>query len=194
MHRPVSPDDLRFMDAALALAFGALGSTAPNPAVGCVVVRNGRVVGAAATAPGGRPHAEPQALNQAGPSAEGAVVYISLEPCAHTGRTPPCAEAVIRARPAEVVIACRDPFEQVAGRGAAMLRAAGIPVLEGVRAIEAERLNVGFFSRLATGRPLVISDPRASLFDADLTRAPGETEDAALLRLGAAGLTRVRRA
>jgi diaminohydroxyphosphoribosylaminopyrimidine deaminase/5-amino-6-(5-phosphoribosylamino)uracil reductase len=187
------PDDLRFMDAALALAYGALGSTAPNPAVGCVIVKAGRVIGAAATAKGGRPHAETQALDQAGPDARGARVYVTLEPCAHHGKTPPCAEALIRARPAAVIIACTDPFEAVAGRGAAMLHEAGIDVVDGVRRAEAEALNAGFFMRLRTGRPLVARDSRSVLFDADLALQPGEREADALSRLGAQGLTRVRR-
>lgn len=188
-----STDDLRFMDAALALAYAALGSTAPNPAVGCVIVKVGRVVGAAATARSGRPHAETQALDQAGSDASGARVYVTLEPCAHYGKTPPCAEALILARPAAVIIACTDPFEAVAGRGAAMLREAGIEVLEGVRRAEAEALNAGFFTRLKTGRPLLTPDPRRALFDADLTLEAGESEADALSRLGALGLTRVRR-
>jgi diaminohydroxyphosphoribosylaminopyrimidine deaminase/5-amino-6-(5-phosphoribosylamino)uracil reductase len=188
-----APDDLRFMDAALALAYAALGSTAPNPAVGCVIVKAGRVIGAAATAPGGRPHAETQALDKAGSGATGARVYVTLEPCAHYGETPPCAEALIRARPAAVIIACTDPFKAVAGRGAAMLREAGIQVIEDVRRPEAEALNAGFFTRLKTGRPLVAQDLRAALFDADFALQPGESEADALSRLGAQGLTRVRR-
>ncbi len=188
-----APDDLRFMDTALALAFAALGSTAPNPAVGCVIVKAGRVIGAAATAPGGRPHAETQALAQAGSGATGARVYVTLEPCAHHGRTPPCAEALIRAKPAAVIIACTDPYEAVAGRGAAMLREARIQVIEDVRRPEAEALNAGFFTRLKTGRPLVARDLRATLFDADFATQPGESEADALSRLGAQGLTRVRR-
>lgn len=180
------------MDTALALAYARLGQTAPNPSVGCVIVKSGRIIGAAATAQGGRPHAEPQALQQAGASAQGASVYVTLEPCAHYGKTPPCAEALIAAKPAEVVIACRDPFVHVAGRGIAMLANAGIAVLEQVREAEAIALNAGFFERLKTGRPLLIRDKRAALADADLVLAPGEDMDAALARLGAEGLTRVR--
>ena len=180
------------MDTALALAYARLGQTAPNPSVGCVIVKDGWIIGAAATAPDGRPHAEPQALAQAGAAAEGATVYVTLEPCAHTGKTPPCAQALIAARPAEVVIACRDPFEQVAGRGIAMLADAGIAVLEGVREAQAITLNAGFFERLKTGRPLLVRDNRPGLFDAELALEPGEDVDAALERLGAQGLTRVR--
>ncbi|WP_306015365.1 bifunctional diaminohydroxyphosphoribosylaminopyrimidine deaminase/5-amino-6-(5-phosphoribosylamino)uracil reductase RibD [Oceanicaulis sp. MMSF_3324] len=190
--RPVTAEDLRLMDTALALAYARLGATAPNPSVGCVIVRGDRIVGAAATAPGGRPHAEPQALEQAGALARGATVYVTLEPCAHYGKTPPCAEALVAAQPAEVVIACRDPFEHVAGRGVSMLKEAGIVVVEGVREAEAMTLNAGFFQRLKTGRPLLAQDTRASLYDADLELEAGEDIDTALARLGAQGLTRVR--
>jgi len=190
--RAETPDDLRFMDAALALAYAALGSTAPNPAVGCVIVRQGRVIAAAATAPGGRPHAETQALDQIGGEASDASVYVTLEPCAHHGATPPCAEALVRARPRQVIIACRDPFEKVSGRGAALLEAAGLPVLEGVRRFEAEQLNIGFFSWLATGRPVVIQDARAGLYDAVLDPGHGETPEQALERMGREGITRAR--
>ena len=184
--------DIRFMDAALALAFQALGSTAPNPAVGCVVVKNARIVGAGATAPGGRPHAERIALDQAGDEAQGADVYVTLEPCAHHGQTPPCADALIAARPARVVIACLDPFALVDGRGRARLEQAGLTVETGLREAEAQALNAGFFHRVATGAPLLVADPRPALFDADFALQPGEDEAAALKRLGEAGLTRVR--
>lgn len=190
--RALTPDDLRFMDTALALAFSGLGTTAPNPSVGCVVVKGGRVVGAAVTAPGGRPHAEPQALAQAGDAARGAQVYVTLEPCAHHGQTPPCADALVAAAPAEVIVACRDPFKHVDGRGVDRLKAAGITVIEGVRQAQAEALNAGFFSLIATGRPLVAQDRRRALFDADFATEPGETLEQALDRMGRSGLTRVR--
>lgn len=190
--RPVTATDRRYMDTALAWAYRALGQTAPNPAVGCILVKDGRIVGAAATAPGGRPHAEPQALAQAGDQARGASVYVTLEPCAHYGQTPPCADALVKAQPAEVIIACVDPFEAVAGKGIAILEAAGIPVIEGVRRQAAEQLNAGFFNRIATGRPIVIKDNRPDLFDADLVLNPGESQDDALDRLGQDGLTRIR--
>lgn len=180
------------MDVALALAYARLGSTAPNPSVGCVIVKQGRIIGAAATAPGGRPHAEPQALEQAGDAAHGARVYVTLEPCAHYGQTPPCAKALIKAQPAEVIIACHDPYEPVAGRGVAMLKDAGIEVLEGVREAQALAMNAGFFQRLRTGRPLLTRDPRTGLYDADLALEPGESLDEALERMGAEGLTRIR--
>jgi diaminohydroxyphosphoribosylaminopyrimidine deaminase / 5-amino-6-(5-phosphoribosylamino)uracil reductase len=190
--RPVTPDDLRFMDTALALAFARLGQTAPNPAVGCVIVQGRRVIAAAATAPGGRPHAETQALDIAGSLARGASVYVTLEPCAHHGHTPPCAQALIEAGIGEVIIACRDPDPRVQGRGADLLRQAGLRVVDGVRAAQAEALNEGFFTRLATGRPLVAQDGRAALFDADLDIGPDESFQEALDRLGRAGITRVR--
>ena len=188
----MTPADLRFMDAALAQAFSALGSTAPNPAVGCVLVRDGRLVAAAATAPGGRPHAERICLEAAGAEAEGATAYVSLEPCAHHGATPPCADALIDAGVARVVIGCRDPFPRVAGEGAARLKAAGIAVVEDVRRDRAEALNAGFFTHVATGLPLVGQDPRAGLFDADLEPGPDESVEQALERMGRDGLTRVR--
>lgn len=191
--RTVTAQDQRYMDTALALAYGALGKTAPNPAVGCVIVKHGSIIGAAATAMGGRPHAEPQALEQAGADAQDASVYVTLEPCAHYGRTPPCAEALVKAQPAEVIIACRDPFEAVAGKGIEILQAAGISVIENIRRAQAEQMNAGFFNRLETGRPLVFDDQRPALFDADLSLRPGETENDALTRLGVDGLTRVRR-
>ena len=190
--RAVTPADLRFMDAALARAFQALGTTAPNPAVGCVIVSQGRVLAASATAPGGRPHAETQALTIAGEAARGASVYVTLEPCAHHGRTPPCAEALVRAGVGEVIIACRDPFAEVDGRGAAILRSAGLGVIEGVRAAQAEALNAGFFQTVRAGQALLIDDPRPGLVDADLTVRPGETVEAVLSRAAQDGLTRVR--
>lgn len=190
--RPVTPDDLRFMDAALALAYARLGQTAPNPSVGCVIVRDRRVIAAAATAPGGRPHAETQALEAAGAAARGARAYVTLEPCAHHGQTPPCAAALIEAGVAEVIIACGDPDPRVAGRGAAMLREAGISVIEGLRRAEAEALNAGFFTRIATGKPLVAQDGRPGLFDADLEIGADESLEQALDRLGRSGVTRVR--
>ncbi len=187
------PVDRRFMDAALAQAFAALGSTAPNPAVGCVLVKDGRVLAAAATAPGGRPHAERLAIDKAGVAAQGATAYVSLEPCAHHGVTPPCAEALAEAGVARVVIACRDPFPKVDGQGVAILKAAGITVETGLREAEARLLNAGFFMRLESGKPLLAEDPRPALFDAELSAEPGESEDDALRRLGEAGATRVRR-
>lgn len=191
--RPITPDDLRYMDVALSQAYRALGSTAPNPAVGCVIVKNGHILGAAATAQGGRPHAEPQALEQAGAEAEGATVYVTLEPCAHQGVTPPCADTLVEAKVGEVVIACLDPFHKVNGRGVDILKAAGIAVVTGARDAEAERLNAGFFSLLSSGMPLLERDPRPALYDADLPAGAEEDLTAALQAAGEAGLTRLRR-
>jgi diaminohydroxyphosphoribosylaminopyrimidine deaminase/5-amino-6-(5-phosphoribosylamino)uracil reductase len=143
------------MRAALALARRGLGETWPNPSVGCVVVGDGRVVGRGRTAKGGRPHAETEALARAGAAARGATVYVTLEPCAHQGATPPCTEALIRAGVGRVAYAVDDPDPRVAGRGAAALRAAGIAVESGVCAEDAARLNEGFFKRTLRQRPLV---------------------------------------
>jgi diaminohydroxyphosphoribosylaminopyrimidine deaminase/5-amino-6-(5-phosphoribosylamino)uracil reductase len=148
-------DDTSHMRAALALARRGLGNCWPNPAVGCVVVRDGRVVGRAVTAPGGRPHAEPLALAMAGESARGATIYVTLEPCCHHGRTAPCTDTLIAAGVARVVIATRDCDPRVNGQGIARLREAGIAVEIGLLAAEAEEINAGFFSRVRRGRPLV---------------------------------------
>jgi diaminohydroxyphosphoribosylaminopyrimidine deaminase/5-amino-6-(5-phosphoribosylamino)uracil reductase len=148
-------DDAAHMQAALGLARRGLGTTWPNPSVGCVIVRGERVVGRGRTAPGGRPHAETQALMMAGEAARGATAYVTLEPCSHVGQTPPCAEALIAAGVARVVVAQRDPDPRVDGRGIARLRAAGVVVEEGFRAAEAAELNAGFSARVTAGRPLV---------------------------------------
>ena len=147
--------DQRCMDDALALARRVLGRTAPNPAVGAVVVRDGRVVGVGATQPPGGAHAEVVALADAGAAARGATLYVTLEPCAHHGRTPPCAEAVIAAGIARCVVAVADPFPAVAGAGLARLRVAGVRVDVGTGAADAAALNAGFFARVRSGRPLV---------------------------------------
>jgi diaminohydroxyphosphoribosylaminopyrimidine deaminase / 5-amino-6-(5-phosphoribosylamino)uracil reductase len=151
----VSSTDLRFMRRACALARSVLGRTSPNPAVGCVIVRDGRVVGSGATAPGGRPHAEAIALGRAGARARGATAYVSFEPCAHQGRTPACARALIDAGLRRAIIGCVDPYPPVRGRGMAILRAAGIEVVAGVLEHECRRLNEGFITRVTRGRPFV---------------------------------------
>ena len=148
-------NDARFMEAALALGRRNLGLTAPNPSVGALVVRGARVVGAGATAPGGRPHAETIALAEAGEAGRGATVYVTLEPCSHHGQTPPCAEGLITAGVARVVCALEDPDPRVAGRGVAMLRAAGIEVLLGPGAQAAWRDHRGHILRVTEGRPTV---------------------------------------
>ncbi|HMA14585.1 MAG TPA: bifunctional diaminohydroxyphosphoribosylaminopyrimidine deaminase/5-amino-6-(5-phosphoribosylamino)uracil reductase RibD [Kiloniellaceae bacterium] len=156
-------DDLGFMRAALTLAARGLGQVAPNPAVGCVIVKDGRVVGRGWTQPGGRPHAETEALRQAGRAALGATVYVSLEPCAHHGQTAPCAEALIAAGVKRVVAALEDPDPRVAGRGLAVLREAGVEVELGVARQQAERLNAGFLKRVIKGQPLVVLKLATSL-------------------------------
>lgn len=148
-------DDLGHMRAALALARRNLGAVWPNPAVGCVLVRNGAVVGRGWTRVSGRPHAETEALLRARSAAAGATAYVTLEPCSHHGQTPPCAGALIAAKVARVVAAVEDPDPRVSGRGLAALRAAGIQVDSGVLADEAFELNAGFFMRVTAGRPLV---------------------------------------
>ncbi|MEL6549754.1 MAG: bifunctional diaminohydroxyphosphoribosylaminopyrimidine deaminase/5-amino-6-(5-phosphoribosylamino)uracil reductase RibD [Pseudomonadota bacterium] len=160
----------------LALALGARGQgrTWPNPAVGCVIVREGRVIGRGWTRDGGRPHAEVVALGQAG-DARGATVYVTLEPCAHHGKTPPCAEALVAAGVSRVVIAAGDPDPRVSGRGSEMLRAAGIEVTEGVLEAEARRDLAGFLSRIEQGRPL-FTLKLASSFDGRIATATGESQ------------------
>jgi diaminohydroxyphosphoribosylaminopyrimidine deaminase/5-amino-6-(5-phosphoribosylamino)uracil reductase len=143
------------MRAALALAARGLGRVWPNPAVGCVLVRDRTVVGRGWTQRGGRPHAETEALRRAGDAARGATAYVSLEPCAHTGKTPPCAEALVAAGTVRAVVAVEDPDPRVSGRGIAKLREAGIRVDVGACAAEASDLNAGFFLRVKQGRPLV---------------------------------------
>lgn len=147
--------DRRFMGMAIALGTLALGAATPNPAVGCVLVKGGKIVGFGRTAPGGRPHGETEAIKEAGRRARGATAYVSLEPCAHFGQTPPCAQALVRAGVRRVVIGCVDPFPQVRGRGIAILRRAGIEVTAGVCEEEAKRANEGFFTRVEKGRPMV---------------------------------------
>lgn len=150
-----SEQDLRHMAHALAMAARGLGRTWPNPSVGCVIVKDGRVIGRGTTAPGGRPHAEPQALAQAGAQARGATAYVTLEPCSHHGKTGPCAEALIAAGISRLVCALEDPDPRVSGRGFAMLEAAGIAVTRGVMAAQAAELQAGFLSRITRGRPLL---------------------------------------
>ncbi len=144
------------MRVALSLARRGLGAVWPNPSVGCVIVNQGRVVGRGWTQPGGRPHAESEALGRAGALAKGATAYVSLEPCAHEGQTPPCADALVAARIARAVVAVEDPDERVSGGGLARLRDAGIDVTCGVCGDEAAALNAGFFLRVIEGRPLIV--------------------------------------
>ena len=154
------------MAQALQWAERGLFITSPNPRVGCVIVRHGQVIGAGHTQPAGQPHAEIQALNDAaqrGHDVRGATVYVTLEPCSHHGRTPPCADALIRAGVARVVSAITDPNPLVAGQGLAKLQDAGIEVSSGVLENEAREMNIGFFSRMQRGRPWVRVKAAASL-------------------------------
>ncbi len=162
---------------ALALSLGRRGQGTcwPNPSVGCVVVRDGRIVGRGWTQPGGRPHAEPLALTQAGEAARGATAYVSLEPCSHYGETPPCAEALIEAGVARVVSAIEDSDPRVAGQGFAMLREAGIEVTTGVLAEQAARDHAGFFLKTEQGRPFVTLK-MASSFDGRIATETGHSQ------------------
>jgi diaminohydroxyphosphoribosylaminopyrimidine deaminase/5-amino-6-(5-phosphoribosylamino)uracil reductase len=148
--------DQRFMALALSLGRRGQGRTWPNPAVGAVVVKDGVIVGRGWTQPGGRPHAEPEALARAGEAARGATLYVTLEPCSHFGKSPPCADAVIAAGIVRVVSAIEDPNPEVAGQGHARLRAAGITVDIGPGAVEAARDHAGHFRRIRDKRPHVI--------------------------------------
>jgi diaminohydroxyphosphoribosylaminopyrimidine deaminase / 5-amino-6-(5-phosphoribosylamino)uracil reductase len=149
-------DDRRFMELALSLGRRGLGRTWPNPAVGAVIVKDGQIVGRGWTQPGGRPHAEIEALRRAGEMTRGATLYVTLEPCSHHGKSPPCADAVIACGIARVVSAMEDPNPEVAGRGHARLRSAGIAVDVGIEAATARRDHAGHIRRVRDGRPHVM--------------------------------------
>ncbi|MFP4313288.1 MAG: bifunctional diaminohydroxyphosphoribosylaminopyrimidine deaminase/5-amino-6-(5-phosphoribosylamino)uracil reductase RibD [Alphaproteobacteria bacterium] len=167
--------DMQYMRYALSLARRGLGRTPPNPSVGCVIVKNDRVVGIGRTADGGRPHAETVTLEMAGEKAKGASAYITLEPCAHHGQTPPCAQALIDAGLTRCVIACEDSAPHVAGQGIAMLKKAGIEVISGVREQEAKELNAGFFLSNEEGRPFVTLKTALSL-DGKIALGNGQSQ------------------
>jgi diaminohydroxyphosphoribosylaminopyrimidine deaminase / 5-amino-6-(5-phosphoribosylamino)uracil reductase len=152
-----------FMQQALALAELGLYSTMPNPRVGCVIVKDGKVVGRGAHWRAGTPHAEIHALQQAGEAARGADVYVTLEPCSHHGRTPPCADALVKTGVKRVFAAMQDPNPQVAGSGLEFLRSQGIEVASGLLAAEAQALNPGFIKRMTLGRSFLRSKIAASL-------------------------------
>lgn len=166
--------DRRFMGMAIALGTLALGTATPNPAVGCVLVKGGKIIGFGRTASGGRPHAETEAIKHAGARARGATAYVSLEPCAHFGQTPPCAEAMVRAGIKRAVIGRVDPFPQVRGRGIAILKRAGIEVTTGVCEEEATRANEGFFTRVEKGRPMLVLKLAITL-DGRIATASGDS-------------------
>ena len=166
--------DRRFMIRAFELAARGFYSTRPNPRVGCVLVADDEVIAEGWTAPAGGLHAEAKALQVAGERARGATAYCTLEPCAHFGRTPPCADALVAAGVARVVVAAGDPFEKVAGEGFRRLRAAGIEVAHGLMEAEARTLNVGFHARIERGRPWLRLKLAASL-DGRTAMANGES-------------------
>ena len=166
---------MQYMERALALGWGALGTTSPNPAVGCVIVRNGEVVGKGYTHPPGQQHAEAAALQQAGAKARGATLYTTLEPCNHYGRTPPCSEAIIAAGVAEVRIAALDPNPNVAGGGGARLNEAGIGTQVGECAAEAGRLIEAFVKHSATGLPFITAKFAMSL-DGKIAARSGDSK------------------
>ncbi len=187
-----SETDRRFMAAALALARRGLGLCAPNPAVGALVVSGDALIARGWTKPGGRPHAETEALREAGPAARGATLYVTLEPCSHHGKTPPCTDAIIAAGLARVVYAVGDPDPRVAGQGHAQLVEAGLEVTGGILADEARRANLGHIRRVSIGRPLVTLKLALT---ADLYAA-GSHHDKRLVITGAAanGFVHVQRA
>jgi len=155
--------DHGFMEQALELAGRGLNTTTPNPRVGCVVVRDGTVVGTGWHEKAGMPHAEVLALKAAGARSRGATLYVNLEPCSHHGRTPPCVDAIVEADVKRVVAAIQDPNPKIAGAGFAKLRAAGIAVEQGLMEEEARELNIGFFARMTRGRPWMRMKVAASL-------------------------------
>ncbi len=167
--------DQRYMKLALALGRRGHGNTWPNPAVGCVIVQSGRIVGRGWTQPGGRPHAEVVALAQAGEAARGATAYVTLEPCSHHGKTPPCADALVAAGVARVVVALGDPDPRVNGQGITRLRAAGIEVITGVLEDQARRDQAGFLAKIEQKRPFVTLKLAISL-DGRIATASGESQ------------------
>jgi diaminohydroxyphosphoribosylaminopyrimidine deaminase/5-amino-6-(5-phosphoribosylamino)uracil reductase len=168
-------DDFRYMAQALRLAERGLLTTDPNPRVGCVLVKNNEVVGRGWHQRAGESHAEIIALREAGAAAKGATAYVSLEPCCHTGLTPPCSDALIKAGVVRVVVAMEDPNPQVAGKGVAQLRESGIDVAVGIMATQAEELNPGFVQRMRHGRPFVRCKMAMSL-DGRTAMASGESQ------------------
>ncbi len=167
--------DQAFMTTALALASRGLGTTAPNPSVGCVLVNNGHIVGRGWTQPGGRPHAETEALNRAGEQARGATAYVTLEPCCHQGQTPPCADALIAAGVSRVVIASADPDDRVDGGGIAALEDASIDVVTGVLQDQGNSVNAGYFKRTHHGLPFIALKMATSM-DGRIAMASGESQ------------------
>lgn len=173
---PITDSDKLFMRQALALAQRGLGQVWPNPAVGAIVIdSDGLVAGRGWTQPGGRPHAETEALRRAGDRARGGTLYVSLEPCNHHGKTPPCTEAIIKAGIARIVAGCKDPDERVSGSGFDRLEGAGLTVVKDCLGAEARLLNTGFFRRIAEERPFVTLKLATSL-DGKIATATGESQ------------------
>jgi len=185
-------DDIRFMGRAIELARGRMGQTWPNPAVGCVIVSDGEVVAEAATAPGGRPHAEEQAVPAAADRARGATAYVTMEPCGarSSGRTS-CSHFLMEAGIHRVVVAAVDPSPFAAGRGVERLRKAGLEVETGLLAAEAAILYEGYLHRVETGRPMVRISADGDGFDARFAASAKADLTTELKRLGEAGYTRV---
>jgi len=185
-------DDIRFMGRAIALARARMGQTWPNPAVGCVIARDGELIAEAATAPGGRPHAEEQAVPAAGDRARGAVAYVTMEPCGarSSGRTS-CSHFLIDAGVTRVVIAAVDPSPFASGRGMERLEKAGLQVETGLLAQEAAVLYEGYLHRVETGRPMVRISDDGDGFDARFAASPKADLATELKRLGEAGYTRL---
>lgn len=187
-----SDADRGFMAQAIELAKGRMGETWPNPAVGCVLVKDGRIIAQAATAPGGRPHAEEQAVPAAGAEVVGATAYVTLEPCgARSSGRKSCAHFLADAGVARVVVACLDPSPFAAGRGTERLRTAGLTVETGLLAEDAAVLCEGFLHRLETGRPLVRISADGVGFDGRFVASPKADLVTELKRLGEAGYTRL---
>ncbi len=185
-------DDAVYMRRAIDLALGRMGETWPNPAVGCVIVKDGRVLSEAATAPGGRPHAEEQAVPAAGPDVAGATAYVTLEPCgARSSGRASCAQFLAEAGIARVVVAALDPSPFASGRGTERLRQAGLEVETGLMKDDAAVLSEGFLHRLETGRPMVRVSPDGQGFDARFAAAARADLVTELKRLGEAGYTRL---
>lgn len=184
--------DIRFMGRAIALAKDRMGQTWPNPAVGCVIVNNGEVVAEAATAPGGRPHAEEQAAPAAGDRARGATAYVTMEPCGarSSGRTS-CSHFLMEAGISRVVVAAVDPSPFASGRGVERLKKAGLQVETGLLAAEAAVLYEGYLHRVETGRPMVRIAADGAGYDARFAASAKADLTTELKRLGEAGYTRV---
>ena len=170
-----SATDYKFMSRAIALAKRGLYTTHPNPRVGCVLAKDNKIVGEGWHKKAGEAHAEIHALKDAGDTAKGATAYVTLEPCCHHGRTPPCSEALINAGVTKVIAAMQDPHDKVAGKGIEQLQQAGIETATGLLEAEAQKLNPGFIKRMQTGRPYVRCKMAMSL-DGRTAMASGESE------------------